>query len=86
MAIEQSEESTRRNFSPASERPLAARARCLSLSLGHYFIAVERMNSLMHPLGDHPTLPRSEPIPQNRNCELQFRNEELILLLNKNIK
>ena len=25
-------------------------------SLCHYFIAVERMNSLMHPLGDHPTL------------------------------
>ena len=42
----------------ASERATSARARarCLSLSLGHYFIAVERMNSLMHPLGDHPTL------------------------------
>ena len=25
------------------------------LLLGHYFIAVERMNSLMHPGGDHPT-------------------------------
>ena len=54
----QSEESTRRNFSPS---PTSAPFLPLSLSfppfllLGHYFIAVERMNSLMHPGGDHPT-------------------------------
>ena len=43
-------------FSPSSCSDLCPFSSFASLSLCHYFIAVERMNSLMHPLGEHPTL------------------------------